>query len=136
MNDVPGSSVEPSPRIDPSVRKLLIGIWKKYPSVALRMKRRAREIGAVWYATTEMMEEFSKATTEAMERRDEATVRGHLNHVSAVLSDADPKTFEYIDVYYVEVLMYDLDIESKEWAWPLVPVNLQTLYLKFWGALK
>ena len=135
MTGTPNSSDDPSPRIDPSVRKLLLGIWHTFPDVALRMKRVARQRGAVWFATCAMMEEFSQATTDAMRVRDEASVRAHLHYVEAVLRTADAITLEYIDVYYVECLMWDLDEPAKKWAWARMPSSLKALYINFWGKL-
>ena len=91
-------------------------------------------MGGVWYATTEMMNEFSQETTDAIRRRDEMTARAHLRYVSNILIDADAKSAEYIDVYDVEVLMYGLDEKSKKWGWALVPPNLKDLHVRFWGA--
>lgn len=122
--------------IHPSVRKLLLGICKTFPDVGKRMKRRAKEYGGVSFATTAMMEEFSQATTDAIRHRNEAIASTHLDYVSNLLRTADNKTREYIDVCYVEVLMFGLDKESKKWGWSLIPRNLKDLYIKMWGSPK
>ncbi len=124
--------------IHPSVRKLLIGIITVFPDVGVRMKRRAREMRTVEFATTEMMNEFSNATSDAIRKRQKTIALSHLAYVSNlwVSSAADDKVREYIDVYYVEILMYDLDNESKKWGWNLMPANLRTLYIGMWGQPK
>ena len=122
--------------IHPSVRKLLLDIMKAFPDVGVRMKRRARAIGSVSFATTEMMNQFSEVTSEAIRDRKERIARAHLDYVSGLLANGDDKVREYIDVYYVEVLMYDLDDTSKKWGWSLVPENLRELYVGMWGRPK
>lgn len=122
--------------IHPSVRKLLLDIMKTFPDVGVRMKRRARSVGSVAFATTEMMNQFSEITSEAIRDRKERIVRAHLDYVSRLLANGDDKAREYIDVYYVEVLMYGLDDTSKKWGWSLIPQNLKDLYIGMWGRPK
>lgn len=119
--------------IDPSVRALLLGVMKVFPDVGKRMKRCAREIGGVSFSTTRMMNEFSLMTSEAMRDRNEQVVQAHLSYVSNLLIGANEKVHEYIDVYYVEELMYDLDEQSKQWGWFRIPENLRALYVAMWG---
>lgn len=122
--------------INPSVRGLLLGIMRKFPDVGTRMKHRARKLRSVEFATTEMMNEFSDVTSEAIRDRNESEARTYLDYVSKLLDNADEKVEEYIDVYYVEILMYDLDNESRKWGWPIIPSNLKELYVAMWGKPK
>jgi hypothetical protein len=68
-----------------------------------------------------------------MSRRDEASVVEHLSFMSQLLQKADAAVREYIDVSYVESLMWNLDEETTEWAWRLFPENLKSVYLAMWG---
>jgi hypothetical protein len=120
-------------KMDPSVRKLLLGIMRNFPEVGKRMMQCARLRGGVSVSTTAMMEEFSRATAEAILQRDEATVCAHLGYVASVLAHGDDKIHEYIDVYYVEVLMFGLDKQTKRWGWALVPESLKKLHVGMWG---
>ena len=52
---------------------------------------------------------------------------------SRSLATADAAVREYIDVCYVETLMWNLDPQSRKWAWPLIPGNLKRLYVAMWG---
>jgi hypothetical protein len=122
--------------IDPSVRGLLLGIMRKFPDAAKPMINCAKHRRSVEYSTTAMMEEFSNVTSDAIRRRNEDVARAHLEYISHLLDHADDKVKEYIDVYYVEVLMYDLDDESKRVGWRLIPDNLKELYIGFWGQPK
>ncbi|MBB2488123.1 hypothetical protein H5407_23090 [Mitsuaria sp. WAJ17] len=119
--------------IDPSVRALLLGIMRTFPDVGKRMKRCAREIGGVSFATTRMMNEFSSMTSEAIRERNEKVAREHLAYVSRLLAEADDKVHEYIAVYYMEDLVYDLDEKSKKWGWTIIPEDLRALYVAMWG---
>jgi hypothetical protein len=79
------------------------------------------------------LEQFSQETTDAMSRRDEASVMEHLSFISQLLRNADAAVGQYIDVCYVESLMWNLDEETKAWAWRLIPENLKSLYVAMWG---
>jgi hypothetical protein len=123
----------PEKYIDPEVRALLLNIMRTFPEVGKAMIARARSVRGVWFATTFMMNEFSEMTTAAIGERNEALARAYLNHASRLLIDAGKKGREYIDVYYVEDLMWNLDAESKKWGWTIIPKNLRDLYVAMWG---
>ena len=60
-----------------------------------------------------------------------STQRQYLR-LSERLATADAAVQQYIDVYYVEALMWNLDDKTKKWGWSLVPANLKKLYLAMW----
>ncbi len=49
------------------------------------------------------------------------------------LANAEAKVIEYIDVYYVETLFLGASSHTIAVGWPLVPANLQKLYINFHG---
>ncbi len=108
-------------------------IVHRFPAVGEKMQKWLEYQGFDDFTPTAMMEAFSQATTEAMARRDEETVVAHLRYVSEKLTRASAKEREYIDVYYVESLMWNLDKQGKKWGWGLVPPNLKELYIGMWG---
>ncbi len=89
-------------------------------------------MGSVRFSTCAMMEEFAQATTEAIRLRDEVA-RDHLAHVSRLLASSDSTILEFVDAYYVEVLMFGLDEVSTKWGWERIPDNLKQRYVAFWG---
>jgi hypothetical protein len=55
--------------------------------------------------------------------------------MSHKLTNATNAEKEYIDVYYVESLLWDIkDSELRKWGWSLIPENLKELYIGVWGA--
>ncbi len=79
------------------------------------------------------LETFCDTTNAAMSKRDEKAVIAHLSFVSQQLARADEDMLRAIDVAYAENMMCGLDVETKRWAWPLVPANLKRLYVAMWG---
>lgn len=77
--------------------------------------------------------QFSQCTTNSMKGHDQTRAESHLGLMSAQLSTADSPTVRCIDVAYSETLMWDLDDERKRQCWPLIPQNLQELYIGMWG---
>jgi hypothetical protein len=116
-----------------SVLRLREDIRARFPSDAEWVDARVEGLGYEADACTAWFEQFSQRTTKAMRARDESTVRAHLSFMSGRLATADAAVLEYIDVYYVETLMGDLDVRSKRWAWSLMPSNLRGLYVAMWG---
>lgn len=108
-------------------------IVRHFPAVGEQMQSWLEYQGFDDFTPFAMMEAFSQATTEAMARRDEKTVVAHLKYVSEKLKRASAKEKEYIDVYYVESLMWNLDKQGKKWGWSLIPANLKELYNGMWG---
>jgi len=83
--------------------------------------------------TTFKMEAFSKATTHAVTLGNIKQAQRYLNYMAEKLLNADAKVIEYIDVYYVETLFWGASSHTIAVGWPLVPTNLQTLYVNFHG---
>lgn len=86
-----------------------------------------RDAHCMWF------ERLSQMTTDAMTRREEATVGMHLKVVSDLLALADEEARKIIDACYVESLMWNLDSAGKKWAWALIPPNIRELYVEMWG---
>jgi hypothetical protein len=82
------------------------------------------------------LERFCDTTNEAMTQRDELRVHGHLSFMSQQLDIADEEMCRALDVGYAENLMWNLEIDSKRWAWPRMPANLKQLYVDMWGEPK
>lgn len=57
----------------------------------------------------------------------------YLSFMAEKLVNAEAKVIEYIDVYYVETLFWGANSHTIAVGWPLVPVNLQKLYINFHG---
>jgi len=119
-----------------SVVRLKQDICARFPDEARDVTVRVAELGYEPDMLTTWFEQFSQETTEAMRDRNESRVRAHLSFMSDRLATADAAAREYIDVYYVEALMWNLDEVGKKWAWPLVPGNLRDLFIAIWGEPK
>ncbi len=118
------------------VESFLKEICDLFPEVSVAIDKRIDSLGygAEDFMYTEKMEAFSQFTTNAIKRFDERTVRAHFEYVSNKLSKASKVEAEYIDVYYVESLMWDIkDKKVKKWGWSLFPNNLKALYREVWG---
>lgn len=122
--------------IDPGVRALLLSIMRQFPDVAVRMKARAREHRSVAFSTTAMMEAFAGATQQALRRGDEAQVRAHLRFLADWLGRADAVQHEYIDVYYVEGLLFGLPRAQQRSLWAAMPPPLRALHTRMWGSFE
>ncbi|WP_444942895.1 hypothetical protein ACJJIK_12275 [Microbulbifer sp. ZKSA006] len=83
--------------------------------------------------TTSKMEEFANATSRAFANSDIDTGLSYLNYVNEKLNFASDVEREYIDVYYVEHLFWNLPQRAIDLGWPLVPTKLQKLYMDFHG---
>ncbi|MDC9499151.1 MULTISPECIES: DUF7674 family protein [unclassified Pseudoalteromonas] len=57
----------------------------------------------------------------------------YLSFIAEKLVNAEAKVIEYIDVYYVETLLWGASSHTIAVGWPLVPANLQKLYINFHG---
>ncbi len=84
--------------------------------------------------TTSKMEAFAHATTNAIADGNLVLAQKYLNYIDLKITNAHPKEFEYIDVYYTENLFWDVSSKTKEIGWRLVPARLQKLYVAFHGA--
>ncbi|MCG6878419.1 MAG: hypothetical protein LJE96_04630 [Deltaproteobacteria bacterium] len=83
---------------------------------------------------TSLMERFSQITTDSFKNKNEDRAKSYLEYMSRKLVNATDMEKEYIDVYYVESLMWDdFSGERRKKCWEFMPKNLQSLYLKCWG---
>ena len=57
----------------------------------------------------------------------------YLSFIAEKLVNAEAKVIEYIDVYYVETLFWGASSHTIAVGWPLMPGNLQKLYINFHG---
>jgi len=85
------------------------------------------------FMVTSKMEAFSKATCDAFANDNIELAKKYLRYIDTKLVDSHPIEFEYIDVYYVEHLFWKSSELTKKIGWPLVPQELQELYVKFHG---
>jgi hypothetical protein len=121
---------------DQEAEALISDIRRQFPDVAEKIDERLEHFGlsAGDNAYSTMFEAFSQATTDAIKHQDGSTVSSHLAFMSQKLASATSAQREYIDVYYVEPLMWDIrQRRRKRWAWNLMPENLQELYIRVWG---
>ena len=68
---------------------------------------------------------FALGTVEQKQR--------YLSFMAEKLVNAEAKVIEYIDVYYVETLFWGTSSHTIAVGLPLVPANLQKLYINFHG---
>lgn len=118
------------------IKKFLLEIRIKFPEVSVRLDEWMRleeyEPEDRMYAAT--LEQFSQITTDAFKNSDEEKAKAYLEYMSQKLLHADETETEYIDIYYIESLMWnDSDKARRKKCWKLMPENLQTLYFDFWG---
>jgi hypothetical protein len=112
------------------IQALLIAIGKQFPE----LKKRINKIDQVM--TTSRLEEFAKATTEAIAQRNPQYVKSHFDFIEHWLKMATPMQYHFIDVYYAEVLLYGLSDEDKKRGWQLMPSHLRQLHQRLWGVRK
>jgi hypothetical protein len=120
---------------DSVINSFVQEIREKFPDVGARMDAWLAHLGfePEDKAYTSMFEAFSQATTDAIKLRDKNAALKHLTFMSQKLKGASDVEREYIDVYYVEPLLWDIrDNELKKWGWSLMPKNLQALYAEVW----
>jgi hypothetical protein len=121
---------------DQEIADFIKDIKNKFPAVAVRIDKWIERMGCdpedKMY--TCMMEAFLQATTDAIKEYDEQSANAHLTYMSEKLKKASVIEHEYIDVYYVESLMWDIkDEKNWQWGWKLIPENLKELYKGIWG---
>ncbi|MBL8261763.1 MAG: hypothetical protein JNM58_04995 [Xanthomonadaceae bacterium] len=79
------------------------------------------------------MDGLSNLTMEALRLGEYDRATTHMRCLCALLESADEATIRFIDVGYVEGLMWDMDDKQKKRAWPHIPGPLRELYVDFWG---
>ena len=116
------------------IKELLIDISKQLPEEYKLMEKCLDEYDG--FAPTKMFDNFSEQTNKAMRNKDKETLLKHLNYISKKLVCANEVELEYIDVYYVESLMFNVNNKESKWAWSIFPENIKNLYEKMWGEPK
>lgn len=121
---------------DHIIDQLISSIKREFPDVGLFIERQMKSLGLEpedkMYA--QMFECFSQSTTDAIKKKDSDTASKHLVYMSNKLKYASDIEREYIDVYYVEPLMWDIKERNiKSWGWKLFPRNIKALYEAMWG---
>jgi hypothetical protein len=117
----------------PSIIRLRNKIAARFPDDTAIADFRLSALGFESEIDSEWFEQFSKVTAEAISLREEEKAKAHLNFIARELAVGDEKVHEYIDVYYMEVLLYGLDEKSKWFGWSLMSSNLRELYVAMWG---
>lgn len=79
------------------------------------------------------MNGLSNLTMEALRVGEFDRAGVHMRCLCSLLESGDEATIRFIDVGYVEGLMWDLDDTQKRRAWPHIPDPLRELYADFWG---
>ncbi|WP_350595102.1 MULTISPECIES: hypothetical protein [unclassified Pseudoalteromonas] len=121
---------------DVEVETFLGEIKQRFPEVANRIELNNNRMG---YEPddkmyTAEMETFSQTTTDAIKAGDHDRALNYLKYMSEKLLVASVIEREYIDVYYVESLLWDIkDKKIKQAGWLLIPSNLKQLYIEMWG---
>ncbi len=110
-------------------------IRQRFPEVALDIDRWMKfqghkETDNAFFA---MFEAFSNTTTAAIKRKDKESVLKYFHFMDEKLKAANNLELEYIDTYYVESLMWDInDPKLYRWGWGLMPERIKKLYLGVW----
>jgi len=118
------------------IEEFLSEIKETFPEVAVFIDNSRRETGFTEEDKmfTCDMEAFSHATTNEIGKLNIETAASYLNYMSKKLKNAEPIIHEYIDIYYVELLMWDIDDKKIfRQGWELMPQNLKELYIAMWG---
>ena len=100
------------------------------------MLRYARERRSIRFNTTGMMEEFARQTQRAVSRSNPQVAKAHFEFLSNRLRQGNPIDREYIDVYYVESILYGVNATVAKELWTLMPASLKELYVAMWGTPK
>ena len=110
-----------------STKNLLEDICKTFPEVRPLIERLDPHM------TTEHMEAFATATTKELGQINPARGVAYLTYMSEKLRIATVERRKFIDVYYVEHLFWQASPVAIKQGWKLVPENLKSLYLAFYG---
>jgi hypothetical protein len=81
------------------------------------------------------LDHFANTTNQAMTRRDQATIDGHLAIMRQAFNRGGSYLRSLIDSNYVENLFYNVKNADARWAWQRVPAELQQLYISLWGPI-
>lgn len=117
--------------VDSELRAFVESIRKSLPEESLRvdgiLDENVHGLGFQWVET------FADVTNADIRRRDEKKLGNQFEFFSKAYDRGSAIVKNCIDVSYVENLMWDLGPKDKKWAWPLIPSNLQALYIQMWG---
>ena len=81
------------------------------------------------------MEAFSQTATDAIKRKDFDKAKAYMDYVSGRYIAGSESVKKFIDVYFVESLMWDIkDRKLLKHGWKLIPPELKKLYLNLWEA--
>lgn len=114
---------------------LIQEIRQRFPEVAFDIDQWINRQGfkEADNASFAAFEAFSNTTTAAIKRKDKDSALRYLHFIEEKLKAANSIELEYIDVYYVESLMWDInDPELYRWGWRLIPEKIKKLYLEVW----
>ena len=79
------------------------------------------------------IEALADVTNDLIQQKNEQEIIKHLVFFSRQFEKVSEKVKNFIEVGYVENLMWNSAGELKKWAWPLFPENLKCLYAAMWG---
>ncbi len=109
------------------IRRFLKDICKHFPEATPLMEQHEK------WAYSYRLEAFSELIKHAFNSGDIDKTVSYLNYMSNKFESASNIEAVYIDVYYVEHLFFSCTAEAIDFGWPLVPKNLQQLYINFHG---
>ena len=79
------------------------------------------------------VEAFADRTTEAIKRRDVASVQAQTAYLAEQYRTFPDALHAIVDVAYAENIMWDASNEEKAWAWKFIALEIQQLYEEMWG---
>ena len=78
---------------------------------------------------------FAETSAQAMVRRDERTLNGHLAIILQAFQRGGAYLRNLVDVNYMEDLFYQIEDADAQWGWQRVPPPLRQLYIDMWSGL-
>ena len=76
---------------------------------------------------------FAEVTNMLMKENDKDNVLKHFSFFTSYLNNGTDVIKNCIDVSYIENLFWKVDKETSELFWPLLPKQMQELYIDFHG---
>lgn len=117
------------------VDELKRAVEREFPEESKQTSADAIELWDTDEACLLWFGQFAKRTNEAILQRDVSTVTRHFAFFSRELAAAGPDVVAVIDVGYVENLLAQMDEESQQWGWNLMPANLRDMFYAFWSKI-
>lgn len=122
---------------DAEIAELIKDIRSRFPEVSDRMDAWIEFQGFDQKddnSYTEM-ESFSQTATDAIKRKDSDKVKVYMDYVSGRYKAGSDNVKKFIDVYFVESLMWDIkNRKLLKHGWTLIPPELKKLYIDLWEA--